>query len=132
VEVPPDAYAQAMLGIYEMGRVELLRDLFICAYGHSTEEHVVISQNSAEPDPLCLTHLCLTKETVRAVVLQPQADAQTVVEAALPAEEFEAEHQALRVFTLDELRFLNEGMLWRAMACPTSSMHGSRRKAYNY
>ena len=117
VDVPADAYAQAMLGIYEMGRVELLRDLFIWAYERSTQEYVAIRQTLAEPDPLRLAHRNLIKDTVRAVVLQPQDDAQTVLDAALsaalPADVPETERQALRALILDELRRLHEGVLAR-------------------
>lgn len=117
VGVSPDAYAQAMLGIYEMGRVELLRDLFIWAYERSTQEYTAIRQTLAEPDPLRLKHRTLIKDTVRAVVLQSDADAQTVLDAALssalPADVSEAERQALRALILDELRRLHEGVLAR-------------------
>lgn len=50
---------------------------------------------------------------MRAVVLQPQADAQTVLDAALPADLAPAERQALRALILDELRRLHEGVLAR-------------------
>lgn len=43
----------------------------------------VYSQNFAEPDPLSLTHRSLIKDTERAVVLRPQADAQKVLNATL-------------------------------------------------
>lgn len=113
VDVPADSYAQAMLGIYEMGRVELLRDLFIWAYERSTQEYTVIRQTLAEPDPLRLTHRTLIKDAVRAVVLQPDADAQTVLDGALPADLALADGQALRALILDELRRLHEGVLAR-------------------
>lgn len=96
-----------------MGRVELLRDLFVWAYERSTQEYVAIRQTLAEPDPLRLTHRNLIKDTVRAVVLQPQADAQAVVDSALPTNLPEAERQALRALMLDELRRLREGVLAR-------------------
>lgn len=113
VDVPPDVYAQAMLGIYDMGRVELLRDLFIWAYERSTQEYVAIRQQLAEPDPLRLTHRTFIKDTVRAVVLQPDDDAQTVLDAALPTDLPEDERQPLRALILDELRRLHEGVLAR-------------------
>lgn len=113
VDVPADGYAQAMLGIYEMGRVELLRDLFIWAYERSTQEYVAIRQQLAEPDPLRLQHRSLIKDCVRAVVLQPDGDAQTVLDTALPSDLPEAERQALRELILDELRRLHEGVLVR-------------------
>ena len=56
-----------MLGSYEMGRVELLRDLFIWAYERSTQEYSALHQMSgqtlAEPDALRLTHHTLIKDT---------------------------------------------------------------------
>lgn len=60
-----------------------------------------------------MTHRTLIKNTVRAVVLQPDADAQTVLDAALPADLPEPERQALRALILDELRRLHEGVLAR-------------------
>ena len=71
VDVPVESYTQAMLGIYEMGRVEMLRDLFIWAYERSTKEYTAIRQNLAEPDPLRLTWRNLIKETVYAVRRYP-------------------------------------------------------------
>lgn len=73
VDVPPDAYSQGMWGIYEMGRVELLRDLFIWADERSTQKYVALCQNLAEPEPLRLTYRTFIKDTVRAVVLQPES-----------------------------------------------------------
>lgn len=113
VDVPADAYAQAMLGIYEMGRVELLRDLFVWAYERSTQEYTAIRQTLAEPDPLRLTYRTLIKDAVRAVVQQPQADAIAVVEAALAAEVPPDQAEAVRTLVLDELRRLHEGVLAR-------------------
>lgn len=113
VDVPVDTYAQAMLGIYEMGRVEMLRDLFIWAYERSTQEYTAIRQTLAEPDPLRLTWRNLIKDTVRSVVQQPERDAISLVEqavqAGVPAEQW-AEVKAL---ILDELRRLHEGVLAR-------------------
>lgn len=106
-----------MLGIFEMGRVELLRYLFIWAYERRTQEYVAIRQNLAESDPLRLAHRSRIKDTVRAVVLQPQADAQTVLDAALSAALLadvpDAERQALRALILDELRRMHVGVLAR-------------------
>lgn len=113
VDVLSDVYAKAMLGIHKMDRVELLRDLFIWAYERSAQEYVAIRQQLAEPDPLRLTHRSLIKDCVRAVVRQPNSDAQTVLDSALPPDLPEAERQALRALILDELRCLHEGVLAR-------------------
>ena len=44
----------ATLGVYEMQRVELLRDLFIWAYERSTREYLQVRKTLADPDPLRL------------------------------------------------------------------------------
>ena len=95
------------------GRVELPRDLFIWAYERSTQEYLVIHQQLTEPEPLRLQHRCLIKDTVRAVVLHSDGDAQTVLDAPLPADLPEAERHALRALIWDELRLLHEGVLAR-------------------
>ncbi len=49
--VSPQAYSTAVLGVCEMTRVELLRDLYVWAYERSTQEYMVIQQNLAQPNP---------------------------------------------------------------------------------
>jgi len=113
VDVPPGVYARAMLGVYEMGRVELLRDLLVWAYERSTAEYVAIRQTLAEPDPLRLAWRQLIKDTVHAVVIQPGADAVGLVQQAVAAQVPEAERAPVQALILDELRRLHEGVLAR-------------------
>ena len=113
VDVPADTYAQAMLGIYEMGRVDMLRDLFIWAYERSTQEYTAIRQTLAEPDPLRLTWRSLIKETVRQVVQQPAADAIALVEQSVHAITPAEQRAEVKALILDELRRLHEGVLAR-------------------
>lgn len=72
LDVPENAYSLSMLGIYEMNRVDLLRDLFMWAYERSTQEYLVIKQDLIAPDPLRLAWREMIKETVRSVVAQPE------------------------------------------------------------
>lgn len=113
VDVPIEAYSRAVLGVYEMNRVELLRDLYLWAYERSTQEYLAIQQNLAEPDPIRLAWRELIKQTVKAVVTQPGEDPLSVirqaVEAQVPAE-LRGDVQAVVV---DELRRLHEGVLAR-------------------
>lgn len=50
VDVPERAYIAGTLGVYEMTRVDLLRDVFIWAYERSCQRYVVIRDSVAEPD----------------------------------------------------------------------------------
>jgi Fic/DOC family len=50
VDVPERAYVLGTLGIYEMTRMELLRDVFVWAYERSCQRYVVVRDSIAEPD----------------------------------------------------------------------------------
>lgn len=114
LDVPEQAYRRAMLGVYEMTRIELLRDLFVWAYERSTQEYLAIRQQLAEPDPLRLRWRDLIKSAVREVVTSPQADAMELIEqATAQASVPDAELGDLRALIVDELRRLHEGVLAR-------------------
>ena len=84
LDVPENAYSSAMLGIYEMNRVEMLRDLFIWAYERSTQEYLVIKQDLVAPDPLRLEWREVIKKTVHSVVTQPERAPIDIIGKELP------------------------------------------------
>ncbi|MDX8431755.1 MAG: Fic family protein [Candidatus Algichlamydia australiensis] len=51
VDVPKDAYISGLLGIYELNRIELMRDVFVWAYTRSCHRYAAISRIAGEPDP---------------------------------------------------------------------------------
>lgn len=63
-----------MLGVYEMRRVELLRDLFTWAYERSTKEYLTAKSSVVEPDVLRLTYRDAIRHIVKAVVQNPEQD----------------------------------------------------------
>lgn len=113
LDVPEPAYSRAILGVYELTRVELLRDLFVWAYERSTQEYLALKQDVAEPDPLRLAWRDLIKATVRAVVSQPDTDALTQIEAAVAAAVPMNEQASVKALVIEELRRLHEGVLAR-------------------
>lgn len=68
VDVPERAYVDAILGVYELNRIELLRDVFIWAYERSCARYSAVRQSLGEPDPFRLEHRALIAETVAQVV----------------------------------------------------------------
>lgn len=112
VDVPEQAYSRAMLGVYEMTRIELLRDLYLWGYERSTQEYLAIRQELAEPDPLRLAYRSLIKSTVREVVLHPAEDPLTKIRAAV-AEVTEEDRANVQALILEELRRIHEGVLAR-------------------
>jgi len=113
LDVPEQAYSRAMLGVYEMTRVELLRDLYVWAYERSSQEYQVIRQELAEPDPLRLYWRDLIKKTIREVVLNPQVESIQIIERAVAETVSESEQEAVNALIVEELRRLHEGVLAR-------------------
>lgn len=52
MDVPEQSYVEGTLGVYELNRIELLRDVFVWAYERSCQRYLAITQSMAEPDPL--------------------------------------------------------------------------------
>ncbi|SPK77235.1 Fic family protein (plasmid) [Cupriavidus taiwanensis] len=113
LDVPEQAYSRAILGLYEMTRVELLRDLFVWAYERSTQEYLAIKQNLAEPDPLRLAWREVIKQAIRDVVLQPDQDALSVIRQGVMANVPITDRDNVQALVVEELRRLHEGVLAR-------------------
>ena len=64
VDVPHDLYIEGTLGVYELNRVELLRDVFAWTYERSCQRYTVLRDALPAPDPLRLRH----REAVRMLV----------------------------------------------------------------
>ncbi len=68
IDVPQKGYTDAMLGVYELNRFELLRDVFIWAYQRSAERYAAVRQSLGEPDPFRLRHRGALREVVATAV----------------------------------------------------------------
>ena len=113
LDVPEQAYSRATLGVYEMTRVELLRDLYVWAYERSTQEYLAIKQDLAEPDPLRLAWRDLTKQTIREVVTHPELEPLPNIQRAVAQHVPEQEQPAVQALIVEELKRLHEGVLAR-------------------
>jgi DNA-binding transcriptional ArsR family regulator len=67
-DVPRSTYTEAILGVYELNKVDLLKDVFIWAYERSTARYVAVRQSLGEPDPFRIRHRVALRQIVREVV----------------------------------------------------------------
>ncbi len=67
-DVPGELYTQAILGVYELGRVELLKDVFLWAYQRSAARYAAVRQSMGEPDPFRLRYRDVIREVIAEVV----------------------------------------------------------------
>lgn len=68
VDVPERAYVLGTLGIYEMTRMELLRDVFVWAYERSCQRYVVVRDSVAEPDLFRMKYRNELSEVIGAII----------------------------------------------------------------
>ena len=68
--VPRELYTQGLLGVYELNRVELLRDVFVEAYHRSAQQYAAVRQSLGEPDPFRFKYASDIKQIVGDVVRQ--------------------------------------------------------------
>ena len=69
-DVPRELYTEAILGVYELTRTELLRDVFLWAYRRSAARYGAVRQSLGEPDPLRMRHRAALRELVAGVIGQ--------------------------------------------------------------
>ncbi len=68
VDVPERAYIDGILGVYELNRIELLRDVFVWAYERSCRRYSAVQQSLGEPDPFRLRYRTLVAEIIAEIV----------------------------------------------------------------
>lgn len=68
VDVPERAYVLGTLGIYEMTRMELLRDVFVWAYERSCQRYVVVRDSVAEPDLFRMKYRNALSEVIGGII----------------------------------------------------------------
>ena len=68
VDVPQRAYFEGTLAVYELSRIELLRDVFIWAYERSCQRYAAVVESLPEPDPFRLRYRNVLREIVATVI----------------------------------------------------------------
>lgn len=111
IAVPDDTYTKGLLGVYELNRIELAKDVFLWAYEKSSARYVAVRQTLGEPDPFRLKYRNALKDvvatTIREAMNQKQAAARVAAyaNAELPGEDKQRFIEAAET----ELLSLHEG-----------------------
>jgi Fic family protein len=109
IDVPQQAYVDAMIGVYELNRVELLRDVFVWAYERSCQQYVAVQQNLVPPDIFRLRYRHALNELVAAIVTGDAAASREVISTMVPSTVAEPDHQRFIQLVLDEFAALHSG-----------------------
>ena len=106
-DVPRALYAEAVLGVYELRRVELLRDVFIWAYQRSAARYAAVRQSLGEPDPFRMRHRAALRELVAAVVRGRMDKKQAAAHVKAWTQQHVAEHEQERFREVAERELLS-------------------------
>jgi len=68
VDVPARDYLDGILGVYELNKIELLRDVFAWAYERSCARYAAVRRSLGEPDPFRLRYRKALAEIVEAII----------------------------------------------------------------
>jgi hypothetical protein len=109
IDVPQAAYVDAMIGVYELNRIELLRDVFVWAYERSCQQYVAVKQNMVPPDIFRLRYRQALSEVVAAIVKNNEAATVAVVHARVPATVAVADKEHFTQLVLEEFAALHPG-----------------------
>ena len=67
-DVPRQTYTEAVLGVYELTKIDLLKDVFIWAYERSAARYAAVRQSLGEPDPFRLRYREQLRELIADLV----------------------------------------------------------------
>lgn len=70
VDVPEDLYINGLLGVYELNRIELIRDVFVWTYERSCDRYQIVRHTLGEPDPFRLRYRKILIDCIGEIVRQ--------------------------------------------------------------
>ena len=119
--VSPSTYTEAVLGVYELNRIDLLKDVFIWAYERSAASYAAVRQSVGEPDPFRLRHRDALREVVARIVREGMGEgaAYGYIASEAEARVGQADREAFRDLAERELLGLHEGNFARHGITPT-------------
>jgi hypothetical protein len=69
-DVPKEYYIQGLMGIYELNRIDLMKDIFLYAYERSSYKYAAVRQTIGEPDPFRVKYREQIRSLVSEIVLK--------------------------------------------------------------
>lgn len=107
IDVPTNAYTDATLGVYELNRVELLRDVLLYAYERSCQKYAAFKQSLQPPDTFRTHFRRQLGQAVAAIVRSDEDLDPTSVERHMPDGVPEVERARFVELVLNEFKSLN-------------------------
>jgi hypothetical protein len=119
LDVPEQTYIDGLIGVYELRRVELLRDVYVWAYERSVRHYKTVRDSLPEPDPFRLRYRTALAEVVGDIVRRriPQTEV-AIADLARPMVDA-TDVPAFTQMVLREVHGLHEGNIARYRLRPS-------------
>ncbi len=119
IDVPTQTYVEGLLGVYELNRIELLRDIYVWGYERSVKRYLSQREELGEPDPFRLRCRAALLEVVGSVVRQASSHMTPFVATWADEHLPEADRQHFVALVHTELDSLHEGNFARYRIRPS-------------
>lgn len=120
VDVPQELYIRGLLGVYELNRIELLKDVFLWSYERSAMRYAAIKQSLGEPDHWRMQYRDDIRKAISQVIIHamPQQEATETIDRY--AQQIPANDRLKFIEVVDtELLSLHEGNFARFRIKPS-------------
>ena len=120
-DVARPLYTGALLGVYELNDIHLLKDVFVWAYARSAEQYAAVRQSLGEPDPFRFRHSAAIRQLVAEIIKGRMARKTAAAHIAAWTKKNIAEDESARFQDMaeNELINLHEGNFARYHVRPT-------------
>lgn len=102
-----------MIGVYELNRIELLRDVFVWPYERSCQQYVAVKQNLVPPDIFRLRYRQALTEVVAAIIRHDDDVNEVTLRTRAPGSVQETDKQHFIALALAEFKTLHAGNVVR-------------------
>lgn len=110
IDVPEEYYVRGLLGIYELDRVELFKDVFIWGYERSAMRYAAVRQSLGEPDAFRMQYRDNMRSVILNIVLQKLSKDQAVDFVKMEAKNLPADDSTKFIEAVEtELLGMHEG-----------------------
>jgi Fic/DOC family protein len=133
VDVPEDLYIEGLLGVYELNRIELMRDVFVWTYERSCDRYQVVRHTLGEPDTFRLHYrkalIDCVGEAIRQVGRGDAIDTGEVLSYLAKDMVPENDREHFLMIAREEIAALHEGNFARYRLRPSEFKDWQKRKA---
>jgi Fic family protein len=121
IDVPNDLYIRGILAVYELNRVELLKDIFLWAYERSAMRYAAVQQTIGEPDAFRLKYRDDIRSLISGIVSNCLPRKEALAKISAGAGKLPIVDQAKFTETVEtELLALHEGNFARYWISPAA------------